>query len=175
MTDNYLGEIRPFAFNFCPKGWAYCDGSLLLINEYAALYSLLGTNYGGDGRESFALPDLRSRTPISGGETNGNLFYVGLNGGEETVALTVHEMPAHSHGMKVSNSLGVKPYAGRVLAIPNKGDVHFRIYNGMISSPVSLNETTIGIAGESHPHNNMQPFLTVNYCIAVTGQYPPRP
>lgn len=175
MTDTYLGEIRPFSFDFCPKGWAYCDGSLLSINKYAALYSLLGTNYGGDGRETFALPDLRSRTPINAGETDIYDFRLGMADGQEKVTLNAGELPAHSHNMKVDDSSGNKPSIDTFLAIPTKGDTSLSIYNPAVYSPILLNETTIGLAGEGKPHNNMQPFLALNYCIAVEGEYPPRP
>nr|WP_319573285.1 tail fiber protein [uncultured Draconibacterium sp.] len=175
MTDTFLGEIRPFAFDFCPKGWSYCDGTLLLIQENPALYSLLGTNYGGNGTTTFALPDLRSRTPICSGESGMQDFSLGTAAGLETVKLTAAEMPAHSHGMTADNSLGVGPFAGRILAIPSGGAVHFNIYNADLSSPVSLNAATIGMAGGDEAHPNMPPFLTTNYCIAVTGEYPPRP
>jgi len=175
MTDTYLGEIRLFPFDFCPKGWNFCDGTLLTVQTNLALFSLLGTTYGGDGKNNFALPDLRSRTPICSGESGGYSFKPGLAAGQEAVTLTAQEMPAHSHYMQADNSLGEKNYANRILAIPNKGDVHLRIYNEALSSPVALNAATIGPAGGGGPHENMPPFLTLNYCIAVTGTYPPRP
>ena len=175
MTDTYLGEIRLFPFGFCPKGWNYCDGTLLEINQNQALYSLLGINYGGDGRVTFALPDLRSRTPISAGDSGSYTYDLGTAGGEETVALTVREMPAHSHGMQADNSLGNKGIAGGILAIPNKGGVQLSIYNADLFSTVTLNPATIGDTGGGTAHPNMSPFLTLNYCIAVSGTYPPRP
>ena len=175
MTDTFLGEIRPFAFNFCPEGWNYCDGTLLEINQNQALYSLLGTTYGGDGRTNFALPDLRSRTPLCSGESGIYDFTLGTADGQETVTLTAGEMPAHSHGFQADNSLGNRPSPDGILAIPNGGDVHVSIYNGDLSSPVALNEATIGTTGGGTAHPNMPPFLTLNYCIAVTGVYPPRP
>ena len=175
MTDTFLGEIRLFPFGFCPKGWNYCDGTVLEISQNQALFSLLGTNYGGDGRVTFALPDLRSRTPICAGDSGSYTYDLGTAAGKETVALTVQEMQAHSHSMQVDNSLGIKPYAARILAIPNKGDVSLSIYNADLSSPVPLNAATIGETGGGGAHQNMSPFLTLNYCIAVSGTYPPRP
>ena len=175
MTDTFLGEIRPFAFNFCPEGWNYCDGTLLEINQNQALYSLLGTTYGGDGRTNFALPDLRSRTPLCSGESGIYDFTLGTAAGQETVTLTAAEMPAHSHGFQADNSLGNGPSPDGILAIPNGGAVHLNIYNADLSSPVTLNAATIGMAGGDGAHANMPPFLTLNYCIAVTGTYPPRP
>ena len=175
MTDTYLGEIRLFAFGFCPKGWNFCDGTLLTIQENQALYSLLGTTYGGDRMTNFALPDLRSRTPICSGKSGTYAFDLGTAAGQETVTLTTQEMPSHSHDMMADNSLGIKGISDRILAIPNAGDVHLSIHNADLSFPVALNGTTIGIAGEGGAHQNMPPFLTLNYCIAVTGYYPPRP
>lgn len=175
MTDTFLGEIRPFAFGFCPKGWNYCDGTILQVVEYQALFSLLGANYGGDGRTTFALPDLRSRTPICSGESGISDFTLGMAAGQETVALTMQEMPAHSHRLQADNSLGNGPSPDGIIAIPNGGDVHLNIYNPDLSSPVALNEETIGTTGEGMAHQNMPPFMGINYCIAVTGEYPPRP
>ena len=178
MTDNYLGEIRVFASDFAPEGWALCDGSLLPLNQYAALYSLLGTKFGGNGTTNFALPDLRGRVPIGTGVRGTSPAYtytIGNNGGSETVALQTAAMPAHSHVFGVKNALGSVALAGAILAIPNAPSTQVNIYNTSAGSTTTLNPGTIENTGTGAPHNNMQPFQTINFCIAILGLYPQRP
>ncbi|WP_299493326.1 tail fiber protein [Acaryochloris sp. IP29b_bin.137] len=170
MTEPYLGEIRIFGFNFAPRNWAQCDGSTLSISQNQALYSILGTTYGGDGRTSFALPDLRSRTPIHAGDsgTSGSSSRSpGTRGGEETVALSINQIPSHTHTISASadapnQNTGVNTYlaAADIWAEP---DPLVTMENGTFTS-----------TGSGQGHENMQPFLTLNYCIALVGTFPPR-
>jgi len=178
MTDNFLGEIRAFACSYAPEGWALCDGSLLPLNQNQALYSLLGTRFGGNGTTNFALPDLRGRVPIGTGVRGASPAYtytIGNNGGSETVALETATMPPHNHYVSVKNALGSVGLAGGILAIPNGGSTQVNIYNTSTGSTTTLNPDTVGNTGAGSPHSNMQPFQTINFCIAVLGIYPQRP
>jgi microcystin-dependent protein len=172
MSEPFLAEIRQFGFNFPPRGWAQCDGQILPINQNQALFSLLGTTYGGDGRTTFALPDLRGRSPLH----EGSGFNLGSNGGAENVVLTVAEMPTHSHAAE-NAALRAAPGdadttnpAGNSLAKAN-------IYSGdppsVDTNAASVGDTT-GNAGGGQGHNNMAPFLAINFCIALTGLFPSR-
>lgn len=167
--DPYLGEIRPFAFDFAPRNWALCNGQILAIAQNQALFSLLGTTYGGNGVTTFALPDLRGRVAISSGQGPGLSSYsLGQAGGVENVTLSASEMPTHNHPLKVSNAAGVSTDpTNRVpaQAVPT-------VYNPTVNS--QLNAATISVAGGSQPHPNMQPFVCVNYAISLTGIFPSR-
>lgn len=177
MTENYLGEIRLFSFGFAPKDWHLCDGTLLNIRENTALFALIGVAYGGDGITTFALPDLRGRTAIDMGQktsSSGN-YRLGQAKGHEGITLVAQEMPKHNHLMQVDNSNGNKGILGNILAIPNKDNVTVNIYNDNNTPVAPLNPNTIGADGGNADHDNMQPFLTVNFCIATTGAFPPRP
>ncbi len=165
MSEPFLAEIKIVGFNFAPRGWAFCDGQILPINQNQSLYSLLGTTYGGDGRTSFALPDLRGRTPVHVGDG----VTLGARTGEETHALTVNEMPNHSHSLRASSSVGDAPIPnGFVLA-----DSPVQLYSDP-SNLVDLRSQTIADAGAGVGHENMQPYLTLNFCIALQGLFPPR-
>ena len=172
MSDPYLGEIRIVSFNFPPKGWAVCEGQTLPISQNTALFSLLGTMYGGDGRVTFDLPDYRGRIPVFYGQGKGLTSYVeGETGGVETVTLTTQEMPAHSHNvMAVADPGDTNVITGNSIARSSGG----AIYSGG-NANVSFNQSTIGFAGNNMPHANMQPFLSLNFIIAMQGVYPPRP
>lgn len=162
MSTPFLSEIRIMSFNFPPKGWAFCNGQLLPINQNQALFSLLGTTYGGDGRVNFALPDLRSRVPLH----MGSGFTLGERGGEEAHTLNISELPAHSHAPTGSsaNASQVAP-TGNLWAVTTNG--------GYAGSPdTTLNPASILNAGGSQPHNNMSPYLTLNFCIALQGIFP---
>jgi microcystin-dependent protein len=163
MAEPFLAEIKIVSFNFAPKGWALCNGQLLPINQNQALFSLLGTTYGGDGRVNFALPDLRGRVPAHFGEG----LVQGQEDGEETHTLTQAEMPQHSHLWQATNGNGTTPIPGndRLLAAFNNG-------YGAGASPVS--PPLLGIAGGSQPHTNMQPYLALNFIIALQGTFPPQ-
>lgn len=157
-VEPFIGEIRYVGFNFCPRGWASADGQLLAINQYQALFSLYGTMYGGDGRTSFGLPDLRGRNAINAGQGPGLSNYsVGQKGGEETVTLTNNNLPNHTHKISTKGD-GSKPKPG-IKATQNSG---------------KGKKITTKPTGGSQPHNNMAPFLAVKACVAVQGIYPSR-
>ncbi|WP_269580827.1 phage tail protein [Roseibium sp. Sym1] len=170
MSEPFLAEIRLIGFNFAPRGWAFCDGQILPINQNQSLYSLLGTTYGGDGRTSFALPDLRSRTPIH--RSSGHSL--GQKSGAETVTLTAAQIPAHTHAVKASSLAGNSNQPmGRVLAAPSSAaNLTYRAPEAATSTP--MRSGTVSNAGGSQAHNNMQPYLTVNFCIALQGLFPSR-
>lgn len=165
MDEPFLGEIRPFAFGFTPKGWASCDGQLLPIAQNAALFSLLGTMYGGDGRTTFALPDLRGRA----GMHVSSVHTQGERAGQENVTLSTAQIPLHSHTVNCSNTIGNQTSpAGKFWAQDSDGNVVFSSTGG-----ATMASAAIGNTG-GQPHSNMQPYLVVNYCIAVQGIFPSR-
>lgn len=178
MTDNYLGEIRLFSFKNAPKDWQICDGTLLNIRDYQALYALIGTTYGGDGRTTFAVPDLRGRTMVSVSQPQppeqNDIYVLGDKKGAETVTLSLDQTPVHYHLMAADDVPGNKGLPGNVLAIPTLANVPINAYNLSDTTSAILNSETIGTTG-GDKHNNMQPFLTVNFCIALSGIFPPRP
>ncbi len=172
----FVGQIMWVGFNFCPIGWAVADGSVLPIQQNAALFSLLGTTYGGNGTQNFALPDLRGRVPVGYGQGPGLQPYVlGQVGGEETHTLTINEMPAHAHAFSLFASSGKgnqpAPASGNYLAAPASGD---RIYSSAAPSTVPLASGNTGVSGGGQPHNIMQPYLVLTPCIAVQGVFPSR-
>ena len=169
MADPFVAEIRIFPFNFAPKGWAWCDGQLLPLSQNTALFSLLGTTYGGDGKSNFALPDLQGRGPMHPGQGPGlSLHDLGETGGSETVTLLESEIPAHAHGIRTTNEDGnnVQP-AGRA---PGRGNALF----APAANLVNMAPETLAPAGGDQPHNNMMPYLTFFFCIALQGVFPPR-
>ncbi|HYP00244.1 MAG TPA: tail fiber protein [Pyrinomonadaceae bacterium] len=162
MAEPFLSEIRIMSFNFAPKGWAMCNGQLLPINQNQALFSLLGTTYGGDGRVNFALPDLRSRVPVH----EGSGHTLGERGGEQAHTLTISELPTHTHLVQASsaNSTLVVPTGNVLGAVAN-------LYNPP-QSLTSLLPSEISNVGGSQAHLNMQPFLVLTFCIALQGIFP---
>ncbi|GAA6137315.1 tail fiber protein [Arenicella sp. 4NH20-0111] len=165
MSEPFLAEVRMVGFNFNPRGWAFCDGQILPINQNQSLYSLLGTTYGGDGRTSFGLPDLRGRTPLHKGDG----YQLGQKSGAETVTLTAAEMPNHSHTLRASNSPGDKRgVMGRVLASAEM----YRNYEAATNT--ALRSGSITNAGGGQAHNNMQPYQTLSFVIALQGLFPSR-
>lgn len=169
MPQPFLGEIRIFAFGFAPSGWAMCNGQLLPISQNTALFGLLGTTYGGDGQNDFALPNLQSRFPIHIGQGSGQSSYaLGQEGGTETVELQINEMPMHKHQVAASgeDAVSSKP-AGRFLA--NTGSA--LAYTGT-SDGVVMAADMILPAGEGEPHENIPPYLALNFCIALQGTAP---
>lgn len=171
--DPFLGEILMFAGNFAPRGWALCDGQLLPISQYSALFSILGTTYGGDGRTTFALPDLRGRTPVHAGNGPGlSDRRLGTKGGSETNVLNSAQLPSHSHGLYASsNGPDVKNPGGAFLPTPGRSGEDTYAASVGTATPMG---TSIGNTGANHPVNNMQPFTTVNYIIALQGVFPSR-
>ncbi|MGO0060369.1 phage tail protein [Brevibacillus fluminis] len=164
MSEPFVGEIRLFANNYAPRGWMFCEGQILQINQNQALYSLLGNVYGGDGITTFALPDYRGRVPI---HVSPNIP-LGTAQGEENHTLTINEMPQHTHQVNASSNLASTPLPGgnAWAAVDNTYDP--------ASTMVQMNAGAIGITGGSKPHSNMQPYLVMNYAIAVQGIFPSR-
>lgn len=171
MAEPFLGEIRITGFNFAPRGWALCDGQFLPIMQNQALFSLLGTTYGGDGRSYFALPDLRGRVPLQAGNSDSVIFYrLGERGGEEKHKLTEAEMPQHDHTLMASGEDGNNALpASRVLAVPQ-----VPVYSNIPSSFVTMNPAAVSTVGQDQGHNNIQPYIALNFIIALQGLFPPR-
>jgi microcystin-dependent protein len=175
MADPFVAEIRIFPFNFAPKGWAWCNGQLMPLSQNTALFSLLGTTYGGDGKSTFALPDLEGRTPMHPGQGPGlSLHDLGETGGSETVTLLQSEMPAHTHVMAASEGDGLE-------RAPNAGGTGQLLATGVGISQyqtpgATTNLSLLAVApmGGDLPHNNLMPYLTFYFCIALQGVFPPR-
>ena len=164
MAEPFLSEIRLYSFSFAPKGWALCNGQFLPINQNQALFALLGTTFGGNGQTTFALPDLRARVPLHEGAG----FTMGQSGGEQSHTITQNEMPAHSHpivGTAETNG-SIIPTNQSVLANSAPTEMYGKAYN------VALHPNTISSVGGSQPHNNMQPYLVISFCIALQGIFP---
>jgi microcystin-dependent protein len=173
MADPFLAEIRIFPFNFAPKGWAWCDGQLMPLSQNTALFSLLGTTYGGDGKSNFALPDLQGRAPMHPGQGPGlSLHALGETGGSETVTLLESEIPSHSHALQGTAGIANQNNpAGLLIGRPFGGGSLYKVPGG---AQVNLNDSALAPAGGDQPHNNMQPYLTFFFCIALQGVFPPR-
>jgi microcystin-dependent protein len=172
MADPFVAEIRIFPFNFAPKGWAWCNGQLLPISQNTALFSLLGTYYGGDGKSTFALPNLQGSSPMHSGQGPGlSDRFLGETGGEPSVTLLQSEMPVHTHVVNGSNGPAnlQAPAPDRVL-----GRAGVNAYLDNPGNLVQMNPQAVSAAGSSFPHNNMQPYLTMNFNIALQGVFPPR-
>ncbi|KGM40535.1 tail collar protein [Aquabacterium sp. NJ1] len=169
MGTPFLGEIRQTSFGFAPKGWALCNGQLLPISQNQALFAILGTTYGGNGQTTFALPDLRGRSPAHAGGT----MTLGESVGAEAHTLTVNEIPAHAHGLQGSTDLANNTSPeGNLLAAKGRGGKD--IYAPGASTLQPMSPQAIAPSGASQPHENMQPFLTLNFIIALTGIFPSR-
>lgn len=173
MADPFVAEIRIFPFNFAPTGWAFCAGQLLPLSQNTALFSLLGTTYGGDGKSNFALPNMEDNAPMHPGQGPGlSLHDLGETGGSETVTLLESEMPAHSHALRGNNSMGDTPIpTGNTLARFGTTNIYQQTVNANL---VSMSAQALPPAGGDQPHNNMMPYLTLNFCIALQGVFPPR-
>lgn len=173
MSSPFVAEIRMFGFNFPPKGWAFCDGQLLPISQNTALFSLLGTMYGGDGKSTFALPDLQGNCALSQGQsTTGTQYFPGEQSGSEFVTLLLSEIPSHNHAVNCEvNRPAVNPVVDASQNISKAaGGSPFLV--GAANNTMAFQ--SIAVAGGSQPHNNMQPYLTLNFCIAMQGVFPPR-
>jgi len=174
MADPFVAEIRIFPFNFAPPGWAWCDGQLLPLSQNTALFSLLGTTYGGNGKSNFALPDLQGRAPMHPGQGPGlSLHDLGETAGSETVSLLESEIPSHSHGLlaNINPSNLSAPSAG---ATAYSRSAPGTAYKATTTGIVNFNGNALAPAGGDQPHNNMQPYLTFYFCIALQGVFPPR-
>lgn len=173
MADPFVAEIRIFPFNFAPKGWALCNGQLLPISQNTALFSLLGTTYGGDGKSTFALPDLQGRAPMHPGQGPGlSLHDLGETGGSETVTLLESEIPAHSHTLMSNLAPGNRstPVGNSIARVAGATP-----YLPPAGAPLALmSNQALTPAGGNLPHNNLMPYLTFNFCIALQGVFPPR-
>jgi microcystin-dependent protein len=170
--DPFVAEIRIFPFDFAPKGWAFCDGQILPLSQNTALFSLLGTTYGGDGKSNFALPNMQGSAPMHPGQGNGlSLHDLGETGGSDTVTLLASEIPAHSHQVMAFNANGnrLTPVGNAISRV-----VGATPYIPPATLLVNMSDQAIAPAGGDQPHNNMQPYLTLNFCIALQGVYPPR-
>lgn len=173
MSTPFLGEIRMFGFGRTPSGWQACDGSLLPISEYSDLYTLLGTTYGGDGLETFAMPDLRGRVPLHQGRGPGlGNRIIGEVAGTETVTLVSAQMPAHTHPLLATSAAATALTPGSA-TLPGavSGDT-FYVTDITGATPAAMSAQSTGLAGGSQPHDNLMPTLTVQYCIALAGIYP---
>jgi microcystin-dependent protein len=172
MANPFLAEIRLLPFNFAPKGWAFCDGQILPLSQNTALFSLLGTTYGGDGKSNFALPNLQGNAPMHPGQGPGlSLHDLGETGGSQTVTLLESEIPSHSHTLRA-----ITDPADQAVASPARSLA--RSSGGFAWNPTfsqaQMSGSAIAPAGGNLPHNNMQPYLTLNFCIALQGVFPPR-
>jgi microcystin-dependent protein len=173
MADPFVAEIRIFPFNFAPRGWAWCDGQLLPLSQNTALFSLLGTTYGGDGKSNFALPNLQGSAPMHPGQGPGlSMHDLGEAGGSTTVTLLQSEMPAHSHAIRASAQDATTRIVGGQMTATGIG---VSLYGPPApNTPATLNGSSLTPAGGDQPHNNMQPYLTFYFNIALQGVYPPR-
>jgi len=172
MADPFVAEIRIFPFNFAPRGWAFCDGQLLPLSQNTALFSLLGTTYGGDGKSTFALPNLQGRAAMHPGQGPGlSLRDLGETGGSGTVTLLQSEIPSHTHALVASNEIGEDRKAvGEAMARSTGGS----LFGPAPAIPVALAPEAVAAVGGSQPHNNLMPYLTLRFCIALQGVFPPR-
>lgn len=170
--EPFIGEVKLVPYSYAPKGWAYCDGQLLSVRQSQALFSLLGTTYGGDGVVTFGLPDLRSRLVVGTGQSQGLSPYIqGQSDGTEQVTLTIPSMPQHTHQVAVSSAPGTGPNpAGNYLAVPSVAIGN--IYGGIQGN--AMNGQTVGVTGNSIGHENRQPYLVLSYIIALVGVFPAR-
>jgi microcystin-dependent protein len=173
MADPFVAEVRIAGFNFAPTGWALCNGQLLPISQNTALFSLLGTFYGGDGRTTFALPNLQGAAPLGSGQSSasGTDYFIGEESGVDFVTLLSSEMPAHSHSLNISTQPAIARQPGAQLTAVATG-VGFYGANNTPTTTLAPQATSVG--GGSQPHNNMQPYLTLNFIIAMQGVYPAR-
>ncbi|HXH02315.1 MAG TPA: tail fiber protein [Candidatus Competibacteraceae bacterium] len=172
MADPFVAEIRIFPFNFAPTGWAFCDGQIIPLSQNTALFSLLGTTYGGDGKSNFALPDLQGRAAMHPGQGAGlTPRDLGESGGSETVTLSEAEMPLHSHMVTTSTRPAVENDAANQYWARTAGN----LYSGNASqNSVPMAAESLAPTGGGQPHNNLMPYLTFNFCIALQGVFPPR-
>lgn len=172
MADPFVAEIRIFPFNFAPRGWAFCNGQLLPLSQNTALFSLLGVTYGGNGTSNFALPNLQGAAAMHPGQGQGlSLRTLGERGGSASVTLLTSEIPVHTHALMASNEIGEdRRAAGEAMARSTGGP----LYGSVPATPVAMAAQAVPIAGGDLLHNNLMPYLTLNFCIALQGVFPPR-
>ena len=177
MADPFVGEIRIFGFNFAPTGWALCNGQLLPISQNTALFSILGTTYGGNGQSTFGLPNLQGSAPLQQGQGVGlSLYDLGQLGGESAVTLITSKLPLHSHVPGCLGGAGnVTSPAGTVWASAKVGKQAENRYSATPGAGVLMAAQAAAVVGSDSPHNNMPPYLALNFCIALQGVFPPRP
>lgn len=176
MSDPFVAEIRIFPFSFAPRGWAFCDGQLLPISQNTALFSLLGVTYGGNGKSTFALPNFQGQTPMQQGQGPGlTLRDLGETGGEPSVTLLQTEMPSHNHGVQAGAGGGQPGPGGNVWASGLKTGPSLYTPSGTNNNNVPMSPVALSPTGGSQPHNNLMPYLTLNFCIALQGIFPARP
>jgi microcystin-dependent protein len=172
MANPFVAEIRIFGFNFAPTGWAFCNGQLMPLSQNTALFSLLGTTYGGDGKSTFALPNMQGKSPMNfGPSTTGTEYFLGQESGVEFVNLLESEMPHHNHGALVSGRTATARTPSNQLPAVGSG---VQVYGAFPGTQTNLAFQALTPAGGSLPHNNMMPYLTLNFCIALQGVFPPR-
>jgi microcystin-dependent protein len=172
MAQPFVGEIRMFGGNFAPAGWMFCNGALIPISENDVLFTLIGTTYGGDGQETFALPNLQSRIPIhTGSGPDGTNYTLGQAAGTESVTLTVQQLPSHTHQALASSAGQVQSPSNAVLATATSAQTGIRIYN-TTTPDTALHPSTISPFGGSQPHDNCQPYLCISFIISMFGVYP---
>jgi microcystin-dependent protein len=176
MSNQFLGEIRIFAGNFAIRGWAFCNGQVLPIAQYQALFAILGTTYGGNGTVTFALPNLQDKAPVSWGSGPGLATYVvGQTGGAATHTLTGNELPSHNHPAQAVAGSGRSPTpGGNLWAEPHVGRSNVQMYSDVVANPTPLSPAALALTGGGLPHNNVPPVLTLNFIIALTGTFPSR-
>ncbi|MGO9269719.1 MAG: phage tail protein [Terriglobia bacterium] len=175
MANPFVAEIRIFPFNFPPTGWAFCNGQLMPISQNTALFSLLGTTYGGDGKSNFALPNLQGSAPMHPGQGPGlSLHDLGETGGSDTVTLLQTEMPSHSHGAQCDSGTATQESPANGMWAGAAGGRTPPPYYSDVTPNAQMSPLATSVAGGNLPHNNMQPYLTLNFCIALQGVYPPR-
>jgi microcystin-dependent protein len=175
MSSPFVAEIRPWALNFAPRGWAMAQGQILPISQYTALFSLIGTYYGGNGTTNFQLPDLRSRVPMKyGGDPVGNQYVIGEEAGEETITISSQQMPIHTHTVSGSTTAAHKQAPAAGFALGTSGNGGF-FYAPSASATIAINPGTVSTyLGGGQAHTNLQPYLAINWCIALVGIYPAR-
>ena len=174
--DPFVAEVRIFPFNFAPKGWAFCDGQLLPISQNTALFSLLGTTYGGDGKSTFGLPDFQGMAPLQAGQGPGlSLYDLGETGGTENVTLIQPEMPSHNHTAQgATGGGGLTDPTNNTWAGGLKGHPPAYVASSANGANVQMSPFALTFSGGNLPHNNMMPYLMMSFCIALQGVYPPR-
>jgi microcystin-dependent protein len=173
--DPFVAEIRIFPFNFAPKGWAFCDGQILPLSQNTALFSLLGTTYGGDGKSNFALPNMQGNAPMHPGQGPGlSLHDLGETGGSDTVSLLESEIPSHSHAMMAINIPPDQAAPQSDRGMSRSVNAQAYVPGSPLPALAAMDGQTLAPAGGDQPHNNLQPYLTLNFCIALQGVFPPR-